>query len=82
MLKSPLKIIPPTNEKLFWMVNEFRKMNANFKQLDISRKYFINIRYTVLKMLHQHKVVIDYYIPIVRTKRKQKPLDFIWDKIN
>lgn len=82
MLQYPFKIIPPSNSKLLWMVNEFRKMNTRFSELKHSRKYFINIRYIVLKMLEQHNVVIEYYIPFVRTKRKQKPLDNIWNKIH
>lgn len=82
MLKLPFKLIPPESRKLQFIVNEFRKLNNQFQLLHLDRKYFINLRFIVLKLLQQYSVVIEYDIPLVRTKRKLKPLEEVWSLLN
>jgi len=63
------------------MSNDFMKISSQFDDLKIPRKYFINIRYIVIKMLKRANVKFEFDVPLVRTKRKLRPLESIWNLI-
>jgi len=63
------------------IIDEFRVANYKFEQLDIKPKYFPNLRYIALKFLQKNGADFEFYIPLIRTKRKLAPLEEIWDKI-
>lgn len=82
MLGLPFRIkFPDCNEFLLRMSNNFLKISSQFDSLSVKRKYFINIRYIVIKMLLKENVKFEFEIPLVRTKRKLRPLDNIWSLI-
>jgi hypothetical protein len=43
------------------------------------RKYFPNMRFMVLKLIERHGIQLNYTIPLTRTMRKRKDLEFIWN---
>lgn len=63
------------------IVDEFRLVNARFDRLKNKPKYFPNMRFIALKFLHSFGARFDFHIPLIRTKRKLKPLESIWDTI-
>lgn len=82
MLGLPFRIrFPDCNEFLLRMSNDFLKISSQFDALTVKRKYFVNIRYIVIKMLIKENVKFEFHVPLVRTKRKLKPLDAIWSLI-
>jgi hypothetical protein len=63
------------------IINEFKVANHKFEQLKIKPKYFPNLRYIALKFLEKNGADFEFYIPLIRTKRKLAPLEEIWEKI-
>ena len=63
------------------IIDEFKIANHKFEQLKIKPKYFPNLRYIALKFLEKNGADFEFYIPLIRTKRKLAPLEDIWDKI-
>jgi len=63
------------------IVDEFRVVNARFDRLEDKPKYFPNMRFIALKFLHDFGAKFDFDIPLIRTKRKLKPLEIIWNSI-
>lgn len=47
---------------------------------DFGRTYFPNMRYIALKLLTRWGVFLNYEIPFIRTFRKFKELEMIWDR--
>ncbi len=69
-----------SNAFLRQVVEEFREISWKFDQLG-SGKYFPNIRFVVFKMLKRHGASINFFAPIIRTRRKYKPLDDLFNKL-
>ncbi len=63
------------------VVDEFKIVNYKFEMLDIKPKYFPNMRFIALKFLERHGAIFEFDIPLIRTKRKLKPLEEIWTKM-
>lgn len=51
--------------------------DQNKEHLD--RRYFPNMRFIALKLIHGHGVTFNYPIPLARTRRKLKQLEHIWN---
>lgn len=45
----------------------------------LKRKYFPNMRFMALKLMEKHGIEMNYSIPLTRTHRKRKDLEFIWN---
>jgi hypothetical protein len=69
------------NSFLLAVVDEFRRVSWKFDKLSCEYKYFPNMRFICLKMLQHFGAGINYFIPIIRTRRKYKPLDELWEKL-
>lgn len=78
---SPISI-HTTNELYREIVDEFRVIQQNFLEDKGDRKYFPSLRYIAFKMLEERGADFDPAIMFVRTKRKEKALSSLWDKIN
>lgn len=65
------------------IMNEFRKISANFEQLKptLERKYFPNLRYVVFKLLQENGAEFEYSIPFLRTPRKEKMMEDLWERL-
>jgi hypothetical protein len=63
------------------LVNEFRKISAKFEELKphLVRCYFPNLRYVAFKLLVEYGAVFQYKIPFLRTPRKEKQMDELWE---
>jgi hypothetical protein len=63
------------------LVNEFRKISCRFEELkpQLVRSYFPNLRYVAFKLLQEHGAVFQYKIPFLRTPRKEKMMDELWE---
>jgi hypothetical protein len=82
MLDLNLRINIQDNSKFITdIIDEFKIANYKFEQLAIKPKYFPNMRYIALKFLEKNGADFQFYIPLIRTKRKLQPLEEIWDKI-
>lgn len=70
-----------TSEQFENLFMDFKFLSEKFDRMksDYQRKYFPSIRYIVLKLLDLHKVVPNYPIPLVRTSRKMKSLESLWE---
>ncbi len=66
---------------LVMIIEEFKRMSWEFDQLSCDYKYFPNMRFICLKMLQHFGAGINFFIPIIRTKRKYKPLDDLWTRL-
>jgi hypothetical protein len=56
------------------IVQEFRLMQF----VHSTRKYFPNLRYVALRLLVDHGAVFEYDVPLLKTKRKLKGLDELY----
>lgn len=63
------------------IVDAFRVANEKFERLVSKPKYFPNMRFIALKFLELYGADIQFHIPFIRTKRKLKPLEKIWNSI-
>jgi hypothetical protein len=63
------------------VVNEFKKVSARFEELksQLTRTYFPNLRYVAFKLLQEYGAVFQYKIPFLRTPRKEKMMDELWE---
>lgn len=70
-----------TGEQFEAIISDFKCISDRFDRLkdNCSRRYFPNIRFIVLKLLDLHGVKPNYPIPLVRTTRKMKSLESLWD---
>lgn len=78
MLGLPYRIKTQNFEEI---INDFRIVDTAFNSLITNRKYFPNLRFVTLKMLEVHGTRFDFYIPLIRTPRKLKPLEELWIKL-
>lgn len=82
MMGLNLKINIQDNSRFITdIIDEFKVANHKFEKLAIKPKYFPNMRYIALKFLEKNGADFQFYIPLIRTKRKLKPLEDIWNKI-
>lgn len=79
---KPLITFEVTNSVYIEMVHHFRIIQNGFDKIKGKRKYFPSIRYIVFRMLQDRGAVFDESVPFVRTKRKEKSLDEIWEQLN
>lgn len=72
-----------TANKLEDILNDFKIFVSKYDQLKqkFKRNYFPNLRYIALKLLELHSIKSIYNIPFIRTKRKNKVLNMIWDTV-
>lgn len=65
------------------IINDFKCLSDRFERTkeQYGRRYFPNIRFVVLKLLELHGYSSLYHIPFVRTDRKNKLLDSLWDSL-
>lgn len=65
------------------IVNEFRKISARFEQMksQLTRAYFPNLRYIVFKLLQENGAEFEYAIPFLRTPRKERMMDDLWEQL-
>jgi len=64
------------------ILGDFQQMHYQFDNglaVKWGRSYFLNMRYVALKLLEKYKVVYPYKVPYVRTMRKRKYLDILFD---
>lgn len=69
------------NAFVLMIVNEFRKMSAKFEQIrsQLERTYFPNLRYICFRLLKENGAVFEYDIPFLRTPRKEKMMNELWE---
>lgn len=72
-----------TGEQFENIINDFICLSSKFDQVkhEYSRRYFPNIRFIVLKLLDMHGIKPNYPVPLVRTSRKMKSLQSLWDSL-
>jgi hypothetical protein len=67
------------------VVADFKILNYRFEMRKddmVGRKYFPSLRYIAFKLLEKHGAQFQYRIPFVRTPRKMKMLEDLWNEIN
>jgi hypothetical protein len=71
------------SEQLEGICNDFKCLSDRFEthKSKYERKYFPNIRFVVLKLLELHDMKPNYPIPFLRTSRKRKLLDTLWEEL-
>jgi hypothetical protein len=67
--------------KIDAIINDFKMLVCRYDQIKhtLNRNYFPNLRYIALKLLEYHSIQPFLKIPFIRTKRKCKILETIWD---
>jgi len=70
----------------FWrvenIISKFQEMSVRFDSKSFgSRVYFPNLRYVALRLLEEQGMVFSYFIHIIRTKRKDKLMNEIYEKL-
>lgn len=70
-----------SNSDYLAILNDYHSLVTKFESLKTKRKYFPNIRYIVLKLLELHGYTPKFQIPFVRTSRKLKTLEELWDDL-
>lgn len=63
------------------LVNDFKKISQRFEEVKakLARSYFPNLRFIAFKLLERSGAVFQYKIPFVRTPRKEKMLNDLWE---
>lgn len=59
------------------IVEDFRLMQFTHS----TRKYFPNLRYVALRLLVDHGAVFEYDVPLLKTKRKLKGMDELYQSL-
>ncbi len=72
-----------TSEQFEGIITDFNCLSDRFDRIKDKhdRKYFPNIRFIVLKLLELHGVKPNYPVPLVRTSRKMKSLQSLWESL-
>ncbi len=79
--KYPYNIIVPKIDYQE-MYRDFRTMHIRFNNNGSDTHiYFPNIRFIILKMLHERGVVFQYDIPLLQTKSKIPVLNHVWESL-
>lgn len=65
------------------IINKFKSISDKFERAKdvLKRRYFPNIRFIVLKLLEHYNIETGYTVPLVRTARKNKTLNLLWDDL-
>ena len=59
---------------------KFMGMSVRFDSMELDRrKYFPNLRYMALRLLSEEGIEFGYAVPWIRTKRKEKVMEAIYD---
>lgn len=71
------------HETISLLINDFLKIQDKFDhtKTELKRRYFPNIRFIVFKILEARSIIPNYHVPFVRTQRKKKSLNLIWDSL-
>jgi hypothetical protein len=80
--KVPLLNVECPSEMLELLMDDFKYFEINFFQAqDIrkERKYMLNMKYLAYKLLQRRGIEITF--PLLRTKRRIKELDDIFDQV-
>lgn len=74
---------PITCEQIDNIVNDFLSLSTKFdySKQKLARSYFPSIRFIALKLLELHQITPNYKVPFVRTERKSKALNEVWDTL-
>jgi len=74
---------PVNFEQLESITNMFMHLSVKFERMKKSydRRYFPNIRFIVFKILETHGINPKYPVPMVRTSRKMKALETLWESL-
>lgn len=66
------------------IVRDFKMLSSRYDNMKTNHKrvYFPNIRFIVLKLLERHGFHPRYKIPLVRTVRKSKSLNTLWEAMS
>lgn len=68
--------------KIAEIVRKFKRISSKFDCTYFEkRKYFPNLRFVALKMLHHEGVEFGFHIPYLRTKRELKTLQMVWAQL-
>jgi len=69
--------------KIDSIINDFKYLSDKFERTKekYSRRYFPNIRYICFKLLELHGLKTNYPVPFIRTERKRKALEEIWQDL-
>ena len=70
-----------SNELVRLIVNDFRILSNRFEKIkgEVGRVYFPSLRFIACKLLELYGVKFEFEIPFVRTPRKLKTMEHIWD---
>lgn len=71
-----------TNKIYHQILQDFMKMDSLFnqrKRKEWNRRYFLNLKFVALKLLDHYGVTFNIKIPLIKTKRKLKTLNELWD---
>ena len=64
------------------ILREFGRISRKFDVMVwVGRKYFPNLRWVALKMLELVGAKHEYRVPMILTKRKERVMEDIWEKI-
>ena len=72
-----------TGDQLNAIYDDFKALVSRYdnQKHQFNRKYFPNIRFIVLKLLDFHSIHPTYPVPFIRTVRKDKLLNSLWDSL-
>ena len=76
---------PTINCSVNVILNDFTKMHYQFNNglaNKWKRSYFLNLRFVALKLMYKHGMTYPYKVPFLRTLRKEKYLNGLFDQFN
>jgi len=79
-----VRCFDPINfDQLESIVSMFMCLSEKFERTKqkYKRRYFPNIRFIVFKILERHGILPNYPVPQVRTSRKMKSLEALWESL-
>lgn len=74
---------PTTGAQLSTIIEDFMRISEKFERIkhEFKLRYFPNIRFIVLKLLQKHGIETNYPVPFIRTERKRKSLEELWQRL-
>lgn len=72
-----------TPKQLDTIIAEYMAFALKFETTkhSLGLRYFPNMRFIVFKLLQKHALFPNYPIPIIRTERKRRSLEKLWDSL-
>lgn len=63
------------------IIRDFQCLSVRFERikLQLNRVYFPSLRFIACKLLEAHQVTFEFRVPLVRTPRKLKSMEKIWE---